>query len=173
MQWAALLFLLKWMIDHAHVRRCHPPYSICPSNHRTPPLPSLTLQCHPSPALPYPKNMMSNQGIQSMRDIRHSDPTTEWTRKKLAVQLYVLALPFAFASHRTSVRIKEGGSCHSVQSISHPHPQPGPSSQRVMELDFQIDTSWCMGCSSQILPKRSYVPISQQQPPQPSPTRTS
>ena len=28
-----------------------------------------------------------------------------------------------------------------------------------MELDFQIDTSWCMGCSKQILPKRSFVPI--------------
>ena len=41
-----------------------------------------------------------------------------------------------------------------------------------MELDFQIDTSWCMGCSRQILPKRSYTPAPQQLPTQP-PTRTS
>ncbi|KAF9783337.1 hypothetical protein BJ322DRAFT_147206 [Thelephora terrestris] len=43
-----------------------------------------------------------------------------------------------------------------------------------MELDFQIDTSWCMGCERQILPKRSYVPIPQQLPPQPpTPTKQS
>ena len=57
---------------------------------------------------------------------------------------------------------------------SHPRPVriiavPLP---RDMELDFQIDTSWCMGCSRQILPKRSYTPAPQPLPPQP-PTRTS
>ena len=47
---------------------------------------------------------------------------------------------------------------------------PVPPLQRVMEPDYQIDTSWCVSCSEQILPKRSLVPIPQQLPPRP-PTR--
>ena len=39
---------------------------------------------------------------------------------------------------------------------------PTPPIQRVMELDFQIHTSWCIGCSMQILPKRSCTPLPQQ-----------
>ena len=97
-----------------------------------------------------------------MRDLRNSDPA-KWTRKKLTAQFNMLTLPFA--SHRMSVRIKAGSFCHSVRSISHPYPHPGPSSQRVMEPNPQINTSRCMGCSCQILPKHSYVLIPQQKPP--------
>ena len=83
----------------------------------------------------------------------------------------VLFLPFSLSDVGS---YKARGCCHSVRSISHPHPVriilflllP-----RDMELDFQIDTSWCMGCSKQILPKRSYTPVQQSLPPQP-PTRT-
>jgi hypothetical protein len=61
----------------------------------------------------------------------------------------------------------------SVRSIPTPAPStPSAFLLLAMELDFQIDTSWCMGCSRQILPKRSYVSIPQQLPPQP-PTRAS
>ena len=83
----------------------------------------------------------------------------------------------SFYSHRTSVRYK-GKSLLPLRPFDFPpspHPAsqvPPPPLQSVMELDFQIDTSWCMGCSKQILPKRSYVPLPQQLAQQP-PTRMS
>ena len=84
----------------------------------------------------------------------------------------VLPLPFTLAGPLGSYK---GRSLLSLRPFDFP-PSPRPyhccssSSQRDMELDFQIDTSWCMGCSRQILPKRSYTPVPQHLPPQP-PTR--
>ena len=57
-----------------------------------------------------------------------------------------------------------------LPSVAFPTPTPSriprcsslPPIQRATELDFQIDTSWCMGCSRQILPKRSCTPLPQQ-----------
>lgn len=83
-----------------------------------------------------------------------------------------LAFPFL---RRMSVRIKAGAVA--TPSVRFPTLTPVRITYpflllaRDMELDFQIDTSWCMGCSRQILPKRSYTPTPQQLPAQP-PTRT-